>query len=296
MINNPPQLFYNDYIWTEIFTNDEPDNQSSEISCNFDYETMPDGIKHIFIDIGFSSNKAKVMFRSGFNFEDNQMSWKQIFTHDVLLNFINSAIHITHKAFIDFCSIKNISYPENLKFDQVLPNNIATSIIELYQNRRSIEDEKNAHLIKIIALECKTGTEPTLIFKTTFAILDELMFFNPQFNNKHNRIAFSDCIPMPCYITLRRYCLLVETEDIQLNLLNTIRFFQCLDCALQMLMDDKYDTILKSLASKSMDQDYINDYIKAGTDLFDQLHEMLKPSKARLLNLEELPDWNSILN
>jgi len=236
------------------------------------------------------------MHRIGVTFGITSKTWAEIFTKDSLYQFVHMAIIYALMAHTDFCIEEGLPVSDDLQIDEEMVLCITNAMINSYHNTRRLDDERNAHLKHNYILEVTTGTDPILLFNTTFIILGEVLFHNRIFQNEQNQQVFSNSVPLSNYLTLRWYCLLIEKENIRLNILNTIRFFICLDCALQLLVGRHDEVITQTLNSMNMDKADINVYIKMGSELFNQLKQVLTSSKAKFIDLEKQPDWDKVLN
>jgi len=288
-------VFFIDYIYTNINTKLFVDDDEVGYSSNFDYEMCFDGTKRIYFDIGLKMETAEITFRTGFEFDGLEYTWKDLFEHDTIFKLTNRAIAHCYQAFTEFCETNAIPFSHNINFDDIVPEAFTKSIIEQYVNYRSLSDVDHAYLLNNVGIDCKTGIDTIVTIKSTFAIIDEILYLNTQFNLSNNRKTFSDIVPLPRYNTIKNNCMYINDVDVQLNYYDTIQFFICLGCALQMLVGDKSDMILQAIGEKGIDTEMIKTYLKVGTEIFAQLREVLRSSKARILNIEHQPDWNSII-
>lgn len=288
-------LFHTDYLWTEVFPTTTLEDEEVVLSSNFDYEMLFDGTKRVYIDIGLKTNQLAIMYRSGIEFDGRENSWADVFTHDFIFLLVNASVQNCDQAFSDFCEEQNTLYPHNFDMDDIHLETITNSIIEQYLNYRSVSDVENAYLINNIGLECEIDADMFMAFKCTFTILDEILFTNPAFNKAHNREAFSDFVPIQRYATLKYNCMQPEAEVVQLSFYDTIMFFQCLDCALQMLVGNQFDQLLLAVEAKGIDKNMSTTFLKLGTEMFTEFRNMLQSSNARIINIENTPDWNSII-
>jgi len=288
-------IFFNDYIYTNINTIPFIDEDDAVFSSNFDYEMLFDGTKRISFDISLKMNTAEITFRTAFEFDGREYYWKDLFEPDFILKLTSRSFENCYEAFTEFCETNNISFSHNIEIDEKVFEEISKKTIEQYINYRSKLDVQHEYLINTEGLECVSGTDSIATIKPTFAVLDEILYLNSQFHRTNNREAFSDFVPLPRYNTIKINCSLIEVSDIQLNYYDTIQFFICLDCALQMLVGDKSDILISAIEKKGIDKEMIKTFFKVGTDTFKQLREVLQSSNARILNIENQPDWNSIL-
>lgn len=285
------QLKQSYHLWFEIFDKPYEQGFEADISSNYDYEIQTDWTKWVYIDIGLKLNLANVVYRSGFEFNEKALAWKDIFVSDTIHSLLKIAFNETQKGYIVFCDANKIQLPVNCTIPETLLKPFTNTIIDQYTLYRSISDEQNAYLINTIVLECETGYETHSLFKNTFDILQEVLFYHPSFNKEHNREFFSDIVPLPHYFTLRYNCKSIEYENISLSGYDMIMFFQCLDCALQMLIGNKADALMSYLEQIGIDTETQAEYIKIGTDQFNLLNEMLSNSNAQITNLENRVDW-----
>ena len=289
-------LFVNDYVSHETHPAPITSTDEAVISNNFDYEMLFDGTKRVYIDIGLQLNRVEILYRIGIEFNGLEMEWDDVFSTDFIQPFVDNAVDYCYDGYCVYCDENNISRPDEIPLEPSLVASFTESIISRYVNYRSHDDIANAYLLQNVGLECETGSDTVLLMNCSFAILDQILFDSKAFNNAHNRNVFTDIIPLPRYLTIRDNCLLIEYDDVQLNVLDTIWLFQCFDCALQMLVGEKSDIIKEELKTKGFDNKKVRSYIKTGTKQFAALRKMLQSSNARFPNLEKLPDWNSLFH
>lgn len=297
MINNVSlDLFYAECLSFETFDKPYDEDEKAILSSNFDYDTLFDGTKRVYIDIGMKFSNSKILFRSGFEFDGREMNWDEVFDYDFINKLINRAFEISSDEYCRICEERNIPFTVVKNLNENLAATMTKGIIKQYTEYRSVSDKENEYLINTVGLECEPGNESIALLKCTFLILDEILINHPSFNNEYNRDAFSDYIPMPKYYTLRFNCLLIEYNEVQISFYDTILFYHCLDCALQMLVGDKSDIIIEAIEKKGIDKKMQQLFIESGTEFFGQLREMLINSNARILNLETHVDWNSLIH
>lgn len=295
MLNPSFQISPSGHLWFEIFDKPFKQGLEAEITSAYDYETDPDGKKWVYIDIGLKLNYATVVYRSGFAFNEEGLTWKEIFVFDVVSSMLKTAFYETQKGYTLFCEVNKIEAGPDCKISETLLKPFANTIIEQYTLYRSISDKKNSYLINTTVLEAEPSLETYVVFTYTFVILQEVLFYHPQFNRENNREVFSDIIPLSRYFTLRNYCKASEIEKISLSGFNMIMFLQCLDCALQMLLGDKADLLISTLEKQGFDAEAQAEFIKSGTKQFNLVNQMLKDSNARIINLGNRVDWLSIM-
>jgi hypothetical protein len=291
MPNQSFQLNQSRHLWFEIFDKPHKQGVEAEITSGYDYETRPDGKKWVYIDMGLKLNYASVVYRSGFEFNEKALTWKEIFVFDIVSSMLKTALNETQKGYTLFCEVNKIRVPADCKIPGALIEPFTNTIIEQYTLYRSISDKANRYLINTTVLEAESGFETYLLFKYTFDILQEVLFYHPHFNKEHNRAVFSEIIPLPRYFTLRYRCASIEFENISLSGFDMVLFLQCLDCALQMLLGEKADLLISTLEEQGFDAETQAEFIKSGTQQFNLVNKMLKESNARITNLENRVDW-----
>lgn len=288
-------IFFDDYIYTNINTIPFIDEGKAKFSSNFDYEMLFDETKRISFDIGIEMDIVEITFRTAFEFDGSEYSWKDLFEQDFIFILAKRSVDNCYDAFIEFCDTNNIPIDHSIEIDQKVYEKITHETIEQYINYRSKSDLQHEYLINNVGLECETGTDTIATIKPTFAVLDEILYLNDQFFRTNNCEAFSDFVPLPRYNTIKINCSIIEIDNIELNFYDTILFFICLDCALQMLIGDKSDILISAIEKKGVDKEMLKTFFKEGTELFKQLQEVLKSTNTRILNFDKQPDWNSIL-
>lgn len=295
MLNHTFHLIQSYHLWFEIFDKPYEQGINATVDSSFDYETRPDGTMRVYIDIGLKMNYAAVNYRSGFELEGKGLTWKDIFVYDTISSMVSAAFNECNSGYRVFCEVNKLPLPEHYKvFDKLLAS-VTNSILERYTSYRSISDAENAYLINTIGFVCESEVENMPTFIYTFDILDEVLFYHPNFNKEHNRDVFSEIVPLPLYATLKKNCKAIEFNDISLSVYDMVMFFQCLDCAMQMLLGSKADSLIAVLEERGFDKEMQSAYIKKGTNYFKELRRMLKDSNARIINFENPVDWMSII-
>ena len=159
---------------------------------------------------------------------------------------------------------------------------------------RKMDDIKNKKL-NVEALTLTQGKLTYLSVMACFMIMDEILFLNKAFNRKHNLEVFSDAMPETFYYTLKLRCLKIETKKIKLTLKDTIWFCICLDCALQMLIDDHADKLMPSLLKNGLTAEKQKAFISFADGMLRDMREKWKADGARITNLEKRYDWNALI-
>lgn len=289
------QLNQSHHLWFEIFDKPYEDGHKTTITSNYDYEALPDGTKWVYIDLGITLNYCSNVYRCGFEFNDAALSWKDIFVFDMIKTMLEIAFAETQKGYILFCEVNKLELPARIELPETLLVPFANTIIEQYVLYRSVDDKENAYLLNNIVLEAGYGSNTYSLLIYTFDILHEVLFYHPDFRRENNREIFNDIIPLPRYFTLKYKCKEIERGNVDLNGVDTVYLFQCLDCALQMLVSDKSDSLISVLEPRGFDAEAQAEFISSGTEEFNNLSCMLQESNARILNLEDRVEWMKIL-
>jgi hypothetical protein len=264
---------------------------NANIANNFDYEHIAPNNYNIFIDINVKMYPIAIRTRTSFSIESDDVSWDTLFVLKYITPMVDHALTNAYNSFVEHFNNNCDDTINEIPVIESVTQMFSQGIISQYQTLRKNDDIKNAYLIKNTGLEIITGTSTILTIHPTFVILDEIVYNNPQFNRKQNRKTLFDVIPEPQYTTIKLHCLQILEKDVVLNYYDTIMFFQCLDCALQVLMGDKADKLQAVMHSNGFDSDAQAIFIKQGTTMFKQLRNTLKDSNARILNLETNYDW-----
>jgi hypothetical protein len=288
-------LFHTGYNWVDIAPIPTMEENELVITSNFDYEMLPDDTKRIYVEIGLKTYALAIEYRTGVEFDGEEFAWTDIFNHNFIHPVVELAIKNCRQAYYDFCEEHSITYPHNIEINEEQSEGIASTIVNQYVSYRRFTDEKNEYLISTPGLEFEIGTDVELVFECTFAILDEILFTNPAFDRAHNIEVFTDHVYIQRYSTIKQNCTQPEDEVVELSLFDSVMFLESLSCALQMLVGDKSDMVEAILERKGIDKEQVKSYIKVGTGLFAQFCDMLESSNARILNLENQPDWNRLI-
>lgn len=288
-------LYQTTYNWVNTAPATTMAENEVVATSNYDYEVLLDETKRIYLDIGIKTNVLAMEYRTGFEFDGDELPWTNIFTPNFIHPLVDIAIKNSRQAYYDSCEEHDISYPHNIELNEEFTESFTSSIIDQYVNHRRLNDEKNERAINTSGLEIEIGTDMDLLFECTFTIIDEILFTNPAFDRTHNIDVFTDHVYTQRYNTIKHCCLQPETDVIELNLFDTIMFLDSLACALQMLVGDKSDLLEAILESKGIDKEQTKSYIKIGTELFAQFCETLENSQARVMNIENQPDWNRLI-
>jgi len=278
-----------------ILNNYDPENPGIYVASAFDNIIMSDDSRHIYIDIDFTMLPfGAILVRSEFEFEPNGEQWDELFTKEYVYPMVDLAFKECVLAFNEQYELSQKKKPDEIQvIDEIVPV-ISNEIIKNYNTVRKPHDIENAGIKKDFGLICKQSTGTIVTIQGTFLIIDELIYNNPLFNHSHNRRALSNYIHESKYNSLKTKCLEISDHPVILSYYESIFFYLCVDCAMQMLLGDKSDLLIDALEATGMNKEVRNFFFKSGTSLFDRLHESLSSTNSSIGNLEVDHKWNSI--
>ena len=290
------------FLWFEAFHPDhpevinenyDPDNPTLLFISSFDYEKRPADKWRIYIDIGIKLMPiAKIKVRLAFEFKSKGISWDDIFEIEVIRNMVDLTMQQCIITFKENCKESAIELPFEIPYSEEVVLQISNTLIAQYFDIRMPQDIANAYLLSKTGLECKPEIDSVILLKCTFMVLDELFYNSKQFDRKHNLEVFSDYVPEPKYFTIKMNCGEIDEHRVKLNYLDTILFYICVDCALQMLLGDKSDLLIAALEKNGFTDEIRKAFLKHGTAFFEQYQTKVRMLGVRIVNLEEKHDWN----
>ena len=276
-----------------LITGDTAGNQKFSFNFNYDYEKPGFNQWKIHIDAGFDVKPvAKICVRSSFKARCTELN---IFKTESLNELIKYAFKECLKGFNEQCKVHGLQHDWKPEIKESMITSFAETAIEQYFNSRKQGDASNSKL-QTAGLKLTPGSLTNLAVKCTFMIMDEILFLNAAFDTKRNREIFNEIIPVPYYYTLKMNCLEIDKENVQLTWLHTIFYFLCMECALQMLIGDHYETLKPAVETRGLDSTNATSFISFGTKLLADLQEHLKSSGATISNLEKKYDWNNLIH
>jgi hypothetical protein len=292
------------FLWFEAFHSDHPelinrncdsDNPTVLFISSFDYEKRSSDKWRVYIDIGIKLMPiAKIMVRLAFEFKRTGILWDDVFDIEVIRNMVDLTMKQCIITFKENCKESAIELPFEIPFSEEVVLQISNSIISQYFDIRKPQDIANSYLLSKIGLECKPETDAVILLKCTFMVLDELFYNSKLFNRKHNLEVFSDYMPEPKYFTIKMNCCEIDEHQVKLNYFDTILFYICVDCALQMLVGDKSDLLIAALERSGFTDGIKKAFLKHGTAFFEQYQTKVVMPGVRIINLEEKHDWNML--
>lgn len=292
------------FLWFEVYHANHPEVINSEIepdenavmyTSNFDYEKLSLYTWRVYIDLGIKlMPKAGILVRLAFEFFAKGITWDHVFTLEMIKTMVIPTMEQTVIIFKEQCEAVGIEIPYEIPFSNEVATQISQGIIDKYHNDRKLMDVENAVLMNQPGLESESQYDSQVLLKCPFMILDELFYNSTRLDKKHYLDIFADYIPEPKYFTIKMNCGEIDKRKVVLNLCDTILFYLCVDCALQMLVGDNADELMTALEPSGMNEKLRDDFLKVGTLFFEQYNtEILQPG-VKIMNTEKKYDWNDI--
>src|SRR5665213_2154619 len=226
------------------------DALQASLSFNFDYEYSHTDNWKIHLDFSLQILPlAAIKQRSSFSFSGED---KILFAPQVFEVMLDETIKNCVAAFKEQCILHNIKFDDDIDSTPEMVKGLSDNAREQYETGAKPHRDKNNPMYDD-GMRFTVGGNTLLVMKGTYMIMDELLFLNPLFNHKHNLEALHSFggINEPHYETLKENCLELENGPIQLNWVQTVFFFICLDIALQMLISDHADTLIPTFMEKN---------------------------------------------
>jgi hypothetical protein len=293
------------FMWFEVFNPLHPEilaggydisETKASFSWNFDYESLPFGMKRFYADIGLKVlPHAAILTRTGFEIDSPDYLWDDLFTKEMIKPMIEVAVKQCLNAFREQCVANKVDFNGEVLIDEKTIDGLTHSIVSSYFSFRRNNDAANKVLLHASGMKITTGRNTRLCLRTTFMVIDEVLYFDPQFDRAHNLKQFIKVIPEPVYFTVKMKCLDIKTQTVALSLYHTIFFLICLDCALQLVLGDHEQELVKRLESRGMNDINRQSFIKEGAKLLDMYRQNLIKSGSSITNLEVRYDWNSLI-
>jgi hypothetical protein len=197
-------------------------------------------------------------------------------------------------AFEEKCEESQIALPYKIPLCEEVASSICDEIVDHYIDYRKPHDIVNDYLMSSAGLECRQSNATLVIIRGTFLIIDELIYKNPKFDRKHNLKAFINSVPEQKYITIRMNCMEIVRHPVKLSLYDSILFYTCVDCALQILLGDKSDLFISTLEVNGMTKPVRDAFFRYGTEFFNHLRKTALETDENITDLEEKQDWNKL--
>lgn len=299
------QVIRKSFLWFEILdelhplvTDSETDSQEDTytISNNFDYEKLPGNVYRIYIDLGLKvEHYAAILTRTSFEYRTDTLGWDNFFTGPVLQPLVKTALETCLSSFSAQCKANNIDREWEITDAEAKVKNITWQFIGLYIHDRRPYDIGNRKIMEEIGLKLTTGPNTRDGIVMTFMIIDEVLYYNPQFHRLQNRINFGEVIPEPLYFTLKMKCLEIKDKEVQLSVFHSIFFLMCLDCALQLMLGDHEAELISKLRQRGFNEANRQLFISEGSKWFSLLKEEFLKINFNISDAELKKDWNRLI-
>ena len=270
-------------IWFRTFDNISVEEIASgactQTRVCYDYEYLSPDVFHFYIDIRFCIQQlADISVRTTFIFKQTNIDLEEIFTPFTVYDFLGVAFHNTYSLFKERCADCGIETPDGLtKHFRVRKGNISNLI--KYLDLRKKADSDNEALLSIPLIYLDLGFADNPIIKTTFAVLDEVLFHNANFDTEKNRVIFLNLCNYNYYLTLKAKSFRSRFIEIELNLIDSVMFLQMLD-GVRILLASKKSKMLKDALSYynigPKDLKQFDEYSKEFLAIYDNFDEDAK--------------------
>ena len=275
---------------------DEEEDETARMVSDFDFEVMAGGKWEIYIDISIIMNyKAQIHVRTGFVVEGKE---EEIFQSVAVNKMVEIALGETFGHYMRICREYKIeAFDEVPVLSPELINGLAEMIINQSESRISDNEANEDLLEKYVTLS--KGGNTLLVVKTTFIILDEILFVNPLFSHQHNQEALVKYAMLhTCkYYTLKHKLYSLESSgSVELTLLDSCFYNICIDMAIQLLLNDQGDLLQPALNRNNLSKIRQEEYIRFGGEFVNQMNNSLKRDEAEISLLKERIDWVEIIS
>lgn len=298
------RLYKSDILWFNVYHPSQGDVIHSDyderqpmvtFSHNFDYETLSAVKKRFFLDIGMKFLPVgEIMFRSQFEFRFKG-GWKELMSPEFLDPMVRVGLDKCIQAFREKCLKTSHALSSSFSLPEAFIGDICNHMMDSYSNYRMSEDTSNQVMDTTQGLQFRSGKSILLIVSFTFMVIDAVLYNTDAFDRKHNQEQFGQLMPDVSYHSLKIKCMGLMEHKISLSLKQTVRFIQCLDFTLQMMMGDHEEKIMELLAPQGADKEVQDNFIAEGSNLLEYTTQSFKDSHAHLVDLDKKYDWNSLI-
>lgn len=269
------------------------DDLSANVSFRFDYEQFPNDKWLFHGDTTLEVERCGwLITRTTFRINCTEA---ELFSPPILLPLIKESFKTVVGAFKNFAAENDFPVEETIDVNDRFAEKFVQHTIDTYRNRAE-DDEANSWAYDMDGMHLTPGGNTSLIVTGTFMILDHLLYENPEFDNEHNRDAFSEMVPLQVYETVKLKCMQIAEKEIQLNWMHTIFFLICTDCALQMLIGEHADKLIERTEKFGMSELRRKEYITFCSEMLEHYKNQMKEGKMTISNLENKIDWNALMS
>ncbi len=277
----------------EVLNSDfDDENINATLSHGFDIEkpSKQKWILHIDFEINIIPI-AKIKVRTSFKVSCSE---EALLDSNIFEKLNELSIEGTERGFFEQCKAHNIvtNFTALMDAEEMAANLKNTMIVQFYERKK---DNYSKSIKDSGTLDISPGLNTLLIIQGTFIVLDNVLHSNKLFNLKHNQKVFHEVVPEPIYYTIKLICLELNEKKIKLNFMHAILFQICLDCALQLLLNQHAKTLQPAFIAVDFTLDKQNKFIEYGSDMLRQFRNEIKTSGSRVTNLEIRYDWNTLI-
>jgi len=300
MENNISYKTDKELIWFLPLDNGENELNQEEycgmqLEAVFDF-VFKDNLLNVFIDFRIKVPEfGDIFFRTSFLFKAENSKWNSLFTLTSTKQWLKQALQNTIDAFEEKSKDNGIDLPFNLASDIKVTREMQKLLLSCYEKRIAV-NEANSALLQIPGLEFEKGTSMDEVFRITFLILDEVLFHNQNFNVEENRLLFTNVFHYSCYLTFKNKCQQIFLHTIQLNLVELIMLFQCLDCAYILVTGKKATKLQAALDMYGYDKIKLKWYMSENQGVLAFYHQLQNDVKGYTFTMNEDRTWFKLLN
>jgi hypothetical protein len=275
----------------------ESDREEGTLKINtfnaFDYERLPDNNWIIHLDIHLRVRQfVQLIIRNSYRLTSDL---EHVFTNDVIKPIMKDALETTIKVLSEKCKEETIDFDASVIPYKPFIDKFANETIETFITHRLEEERKRGEQNLIEGMTIKSDAGSKLIINATIIIIDQVLFKSPLFERRYNVDAFEKAVPIGGYLTMREHCLKINNSSVKLNWYLTTYFVLSLDCALQLLIGDHYETIKAEIEKEGLDEPTRSQFIESGSKLLETLMNIFAEKNFMIANLEQRYDWNSLI-
>jgi hypothetical protein len=266
-------------------------------SGNYDFELSAENKPRIYIDIILKVIPlAAIMTRICFENENHSYDWDFYFRTEVLEPCVKIAVHECINTFKKKCTANNVNLDRDIPPGPGTVQKITQGLINMYYKHDKENYILNQKVIMTWGFKFIQHVRTQIILKVTFMIMDDVLYFNKNFNRKENLKQFKDCVPEPKYHTVKMKCIEIDHKDVTLSWYHTVFFLNCLDCALQLMLGDHEQKLLASLGPKGITDQNRDLFIREGAKILDDYNDEFKKTGKITIDIEKKYDWNRLIS
>jgi len=222
--------------------------------------------------------------------------FQDVFTIENLRYPVHTTIYYAFDALKDVCNENSLPFPPELdhcqrSLDDTFIDGICSDLVNIFKHNRAPFDMQNRELFLHYGLKFGSGWETEHIIQLTFSVIDQLIYKNAAYNRIHNREVFFEQVPEMRYNSLRLKCAQIDTQDVNLTDIESIFFLKCIDCSVQILLNNIGDRLQPILKEWGANEEILNNFYKSATQVF-KIYQ--KPQAEKFLNAPK-PNWDKLM-